>query len=210
MQADLHAGADRGQRRRLGEDFRVRADADLEVLRPQALRKQHRLEPVGFGRAGADAREVVAHHGHHLAAHRLGTARVAARLLLDHALDHAGRKGHAGRLDHLQVVRSEQMAMGDIRSVCGGLGQPVGQRTEGTPRCALHGPHRIRAIEQRRHRGRQRADVEQLPVAHRHQRGPAAGAGHPHTADQQRAVGVVRQRRRHAQGVLPGLHLSAP
>src|SRR6218665_2502421 len=51
-------------------------------------------------------------HGHHRAAHRLGTARVAARLLFDHALDHAGREGHAGRLDHLQVVRSEQMAVG--------------------------------------------------------------------------------------------------
>ncbi len=40
--AGLHAGAHRAQRLRLGEDLRVRADADFQVLAPGALRDQHR------------------------------------------------------------------------------------------------------------------------------------------------------------------------
>ena len=42
MDADLGAGADRGHRRPLGEDLGVRADADFEILRPDALRRSAR------------------------------------------------------------------------------------------------------------------------------------------------------------------------
>jgi len=36
MEADLGPGADRRHRLRLGEDLDIGADADLEILRPQA------------------------------------------------------------------------------------------------------------------------------------------------------------------------------
>ena len=52
MDADVGAGADRRHRLRLGEDLGVRTDADLEVLRPRALRDQRVLEPRRLGRAG--------------------------------------------------------------------------------------------------------------------------------------------------------------
>ena len=44
MHAGIHAGADRGHRLRLGEDLRVRTDADFQVLAPRALLDQHLLQ----------------------------------------------------------------------------------------------------------------------------------------------------------------------
>src|SRR5207248_10999380 len=43
--ADLRAPADARQRRRLGEDFRVGTDRDLEILRPEPVLDQRVLEP---------------------------------------------------------------------------------------------------------------------------------------------------------------------
>ena len=60
MQAGIHAGADRGQHRRLGEDLGVGADADFEILAPGALRDQHLLQPHSLGRARLELRQVVA------------------------------------------------------------------------------------------------------------------------------------------------------
>jgi hypothetical protein len=57
----IRARADAGEHGRgLGEDLGVRADADLEVLRPRALRDQHLLETHRLGRAGLEAGEIVA------------------------------------------------------------------------------------------------------------------------------------------------------
>ncbi len=67
-------GADRRHRLRLGEDLGVRADADLEVLRPRALRDQRVLEPRGLRRARTHLREVVADD-----ARRSRAARASAR-----------------------------------------------------------------------------------------------------------------------------------
>ena len=60
MDADVGARADRRHRLRLGEDLGVGTDADLEILRPHALRDQRVLEPRRLGRAWPHARQIVA------------------------------------------------------------------------------------------------------------------------------------------------------
>ena len=47
--ADVRAPAHRRQHGRFGEDFRIRADRDLQILRPQALVDQRLLQRRGFG-----------------------------------------------------------------------------------------------------------------------------------------------------------------
>ena len=75
VQARLHAVADRRHRLRLGEDLRVRADADLQVLRPGALLDQHALELGGLRAAGHELGEIAAELGRHAVADRLGLLR---------------------------------------------------------------------------------------------------------------------------------------
>ena len=57
---------------------------------------------------GFSLRQVVADQPVHLGADRRGGVQVAARALLDHALDHRDDEGHAGGLDRLQIDRREQ------------------------------------------------------------------------------------------------------
>ena len=71
MQARIHAGADRGQHRRLGEHFGVRPDADFEILAPGILRDQHVLDVLRFGRARLQPRQVGADDPRHLGPDRL-------------------------------------------------------------------------------------------------------------------------------------------
>ena len=52
MDARIHAGADRGHRLRLGEDLRIRADADLQILAPRILLDQHLLQMCRLRRPG--------------------------------------------------------------------------------------------------------------------------------------------------------------
>ncbi len=108
VDADGGAGPDAGQHGRFGEDFRVRPDPDFQVLRPHALFDQELLQAHSFGRAGADGAQVVADGGLDDLAHALGLDGVAGGLLFDHAFDHAGGKGYAGSLDHLQISRRQQ------------------------------------------------------------------------------------------------------
>jgi hypothetical protein len=52
MQPGVHAGADRREHLRLGEDLRIRPDADLEILAPHALRDQHLLQAIASAEPG--------------------------------------------------------------------------------------------------------------------------------------------------------------
>jgi hypothetical protein len=56
VDADLGAGADRAHRLRLGEDLRRRADADLEVLRPQPCASSTCFRRAPPGEPGRTAR----------------------------------------------------------------------------------------------------------------------------------------------------------
>jgi hypothetical protein len=59
MKPDAGAGADGRERLRLGEDLGVGADADLEILRPEAACDERRFEPRRLLGAGLDAGESV-------------------------------------------------------------------------------------------------------------------------------------------------------
>ena len=108
MDADLGEVADRGHRRRLGEDLGVRPDADLEILRPHALLDEQLLQRHRLRRAGLQPGEVVADQPADLGAHFRRVLGRAARLLLDHPLQHRHGEGDARRLDRLQVDRRQQ------------------------------------------------------------------------------------------------------
>ena len=108
MNADIRAGSDRRQHRRLGKDLGIGSDADLKVLRPQALLDQHLLDLHRLRRPRLDGSQVLANQRHHLFAHGLGPRRISPRLLFDDALDQARSKGHARRFNDLQIAGRKQ------------------------------------------------------------------------------------------------------
>ena len=77
-------------------------------------------------------------------AHALGLRRVAARLLLDHALEHARDERDAGGLDRLQVARREQPRQRRIARALGRVGEHGRQRRDARQRARA--AHRGRGI----------------------------------------------------------------
>ena len=106
--ADPVAPADRRQRRRLGEDLRVRADRHFEILRPQSVGDQRRLELLRVFGARLHRADVGADAVAQARAQAVRLAGVAAAAFLDHALHGGDRESHAARLDALQVEGREQ------------------------------------------------------------------------------------------------------
>ena len=176
-------------RRRLGEDLGVGPDADLEVLRPHLLREQQFLELHRLRRAGLDLRRGRRRPPPPPGAHRLRRRRVAARLLLDHALEHARGEGHAGGLDRLQVAGREQVQVLRI----GLVGERVVEVADRLARRRADGRQRVGQFEQRADRGRDAREVEQLALAQQHRRRPAGRAWQPGAADQRGAFCVRGQ-----------------
>ena len=123
MDAGVQEGADGRERLRLGEDLGVRPDADLEILAPGALRDEHLLEARGLARARLEPGEILADEAHDLGADGGRGLRVAARPLLDHALEHRDGEGDARRLDRLQVDGGEEPGLFGVAS----LGRRVGE-----------------------------------------------------------------------------------
>ncbi len=191
--ADLLAGADGCQYGRLGEDLGVGADADLQVLGPQALLLQQGFQGHGLGGARADVREVLADQRLHLAAQLLCARCVAARLFLDHALDHAGGEGHAGGLDHLQVAGREQEGQGGIAGAGPAVAQQFVHRAQSLAGGLARGLGGPVGIEQGAHGGEGAADVEHALGAQRHHCGAALRAGRPGPGHQRAGQAVVGQ-----------------
>jgi hypothetical protein len=189
--ADLRARPHRGHGRRLGEDLGVGTYAHLQVLRPLAALDQFGLQPGGLGRARAQARQVGADQRLHADADFLGAAGVAARLFLDHPLQQADGEGDARRLDGLQVARRQQPGAGLSRQVRGHQGARVAQRFP----CGAGGQrHAVRAVQQVRHGGRNRGDVDHLTLADRHHAGAVHRPRPPYPPHQQRLFQIGWQR----------------
>lgn len=108
MDPDGGAGAHRRHRLALREDLDVGPDPDLEVLRPETARLEHRLEPRGLGRARLHLGQVDADLGDERAPHLVGLLGRPARLLLDDSLDETLGEGDAGRLHRLEVDGGEE------------------------------------------------------------------------------------------------------
>src|SRR6185437_9663505 len=107
-----HAGEDR----RLREDLGIRPDADLEVLRPEALLAQHALRVQRLGGAGTNRRDTAAQSLDDERADLGGAGGIATDAFLDDPFDQAVDEGDAARLDHLQVNRREQVRAGQVLS----------------------------------------------------------------------------------------------
>ena len=182
--------ADGGHRRRLGEHLGVGADADLEILRPHLLLDEEPLQRHRRLGARLEPGEVVADRRRHLGADRGGLLGRAARLLLDHPLEHRDREGDAGRLHRLEVDRREQKGLARVARCAGRVGEDLG---EGAHRLALHIPRqpgRLGRFAEVAHGGRGRADVDQLHAAEGHH-GRTAQFRAPDAAGQRRDLGIV-------------------
>jgi hypothetical protein len=122
VQSHLDTRAHGAHRLRLGEHLGIRADPHFQVLRPGTLCQQGLLELSRLFRAWLHGRQVVAHDGHDGSAHGCGLAGVAAGLLFDHAFEHAGHKGHAGRFQCLQIAGREEPGLAVLARVGRGVG----------------------------------------------------------------------------------------
>ncbi len=179
VDADIRTTADRRHRLRLGEDFGVGTDTHFEVLRPKTEFLEQFLDLGGLLRTGDEALEIVAEDGRQPAADLLRTQRIALGLFLDHALQHAVRKGDASRLDGLQIgwrekiarlAREERVERAETRKARG-IAQSVRQPVD---------------LEKRRDRCRYRGQVEHLSALDQDRTGSAGGFG-PDAPDEHRA-----------------------
>jgi hypothetical protein len=193
VDADIRAEPHRRHRLRLGEDFCIGANADFEILRPHLFPDQHILQARGFGRTGANRGEVVADHRDDRAPHRFGLAGIAARLFLDHALEHAGDESDAGRLDRLQVAGGEQPGGLWIALALGGIGEYRVERAQRRQaRRGDNGRDRSLEFEEIAHGRRHAGQIVQRTAAndgeHR-----TAHFGRPDATDQHRLLVIHRQ-----------------
>jgi hypothetical protein len=163
------------------------------------------LEPQGRLGARLDLREVGADHLDHAAADRLGLARVATRLLLDHPLKKAGRKGHAGRLNRLQVAGRREVRQCRVAPIVRAVLEDRGEIAE-LFSCAACDAERIVGVEEVGHGRRGLAQIEHAVLADRHHARPRRIARRPGASDQRARRAVGRQRRRRRQMLL---HVSA-
>jgi hypothetical protein len=191
--ADRHAGALRRQQRRLGEHLGVRADAHLEVLAPQATRLQCGFQCRRLRRARLHFSEIGADRGLHVGPHAVGTRRITLGLLLDHALEQAGRERHASGLDHLQIDRRQQMRHGGVALRAARVAQDVGKSTEAVALKGFDRTRRIGFVEQIAHRREALGQVEHALLAHRHHRRAGVSTGQPAATDQRAGSAVVGQ-----------------
>jgi hypothetical protein len=149
---------------RLGEHFRIGTDAHFHVLRPGATLLQLLLQALRRLRAGTQGRQIAAQSILQRAAQAGGTRRVAARLLLDHALEQADGERHAAGLDRLQIAWRQQQ-----RPIRRRLQRLRHQRLHWTERGARRmagDAQRIVALEQLGHGGDRFCDVDDFTAAH--------------------------------------------
>ena len=149
VQADGGAPADGRHRLALGEDLGVGADADLEVLAPEALGLERRLGGGGLGAARVDVAQDGADQAGDAGADRLGAVGVAGGALLDDALDHRAGEGDAAGLQRLQVAGGEQARA--VGAVAAGRGDGV-ERADRAAGNVAHGGGRV--VAPRAGRGR--------------------------------------------------------
>ena len=143
MQAHRRPPPHRGHRLRLGEHLGVGADADFEILGPDALRDQGRLHLLGFLGPGPDVAEAVADHRTDALANSACPGRVAFGALLDHAFQHGPGKGDAARLDRLKVVGCQEVSPARIGLRGHALGFQIAERAEGAAGLPLHERGRV-------------------------------------------------------------------
>jgi hypothetical protein len=108
MDANPGAGAHRGHGRALREQFRVRADADLEVRGPHAPADQDLLDARRLRGTGLDPAQIRPDDGLDLTPRPVGEGGVPARPLLDDALEQARHERHPAGLHCLQIAGREQ------------------------------------------------------------------------------------------------------
>src|SRR5262245_19374667 len=194
IETRLHAVTHRRHRLRLGEDFRVGSDADLQVLRPGALSDQNALQLGSLVAAGNEVGQVAPEVGRDAFADRLGLLRGTARLLLDDALQHGSGKGDAGSLDGLQVDRGQQPGLVRLAPNLRRVAEDIGQRPDRYALPRARDLSRLFGLAQVAHGRRQLRDVVELSAAHGDD-GRALNRGEPDATGERAGAAVARQAR---------------
>ena len=187
------AGADRRHRLRLGEDLRVGADADLEVLRPRALRDQRVLErappPASPGARSTGCRRSPRRSRARTLSAFAGSPRACSSITRSSML--ATNVTPRG-LDRLQVARREQPRLRRVARVL----RPSWRATSASARSAAASRARANAPppgssrfmqHARRRRDADRSTRSSPCTAHEH---GAVERRHERAADEQRALAV--------------------
>ena len=206
MDADFRAEPDRRHRLRLGEDLGVGSDAHFEILRPGTRVHERILHPLRLRRAGTHASSrsspiTATSDCRTLSALR----RIASRVLLDDALQHARHERHAARLDRLQIAgRKEPRRLPlPCRSAAelartsesdASRGRPVAARTTRAASGISSNPLAVGAMRDRSWSASPFDDDE----------GGARGVGQPHAPDEGRALAIGGQARRRREEVVHG------
>jgi hypothetical protein len=126
--------------------------------------------------------------------HGVGPRRIAARLLLDHPLQHAGDEGHAGGFHRLQVARRKQPWQRRIARIVGRIAKHIGERSHARQRIRAADLVRdTRPVQKLAGARRNCGGVEQAVAVDAHEHRPLHGR-YPRAADQKRARRVGRQR----------------
>ena len=201
MQARLHAVADGRHRLRLGEDLGVRADADLQVLRPRALLDQHALELCRLLAAGHELARCRRRAGpaRCCGSPRPSRARPAPAPRSRAPASTAGNVTPAALIACRSIGRQQPRLLG-IALRLRRVGEDVVERADALPlaRRARSPPHR-----QPRARSRMvgaRREMSQTPSPRTATTDGPADLGPPHAPGQRARRAVLRQRRlrRHA------------
>ena len=171
MHAGIHAGADGGHRLRLGEDLRVRPDADFEILAPRALLDQHllQLHRLRPSRASAwrDRRRPAGSPRRGCAAAALRSPRARSSITRS-SIDTA--KVTPARLDRLQVDRRQQPGPRRVARLARRVGEHGVERPERFARGRAQRGGGIGASHRSRMVGKRGGNVDQPAVAHRDHR----------------------------------------
>ena len=154
MQADGSPPPHGGHRLRLGEHLGVGADADFEVLGPDALRDERGLHLRGLLGPRPDVAEAVADHSADARANGLRPRRVALGTLLDHPLQHGAGEGDAAGLDRLKVVGREKVPPAGIGLRGHAVRFQLAERAERPAGLPLHERRRVGLLQHVHHGGR--------------------------------------------------------
>jgi predicted RNA-binding Zn ribbon-like protein len=108
VEAGVIACADGRHRLALGEDLRVRTDADFQILRPCAGFDQRLLEPHRSRRTGPQVAQFIPKDARDRVSRFRSPLAASARALLDDPLEQRLRECDASRLDGLQIDGGQQ------------------------------------------------------------------------------------------------------
>ncbi len=150
------------------------------------------LSAIACSEPGLRRRKIVADRSLDLGADRRRPFGVAARLFLDHPLEHGHGEGDARRLDRLQIGRRQQPGLGRIAAFARRVGKDIGEQADRLAGGVAGERGRLRRLAEVAHRRRHSADIDQFGAMQGDDRRPLELRA-PDAADEGGVLRVVRK-----------------